>query len=211
MKKLLAQTLLGRTLMALTLLGVAVPALTPAYADGYAIHPGDTIRIEVLEDSTLNRAVLVDPNGNVSLPEAGTLNVTGQSVDAIAALITSKIAGNFATPPHVYVSLAQVAVPLAGTGTGGMLNIYVIGEANQLGKLSVKSGITALQGFAAMGGFTKFAATKRVEIQRTDPKTGAVKIYKLNYDAITAGSTTDGNMTLQSGDVIIVPQRKLFE
>ena len=202
MKKLLAQT---------AGLVLAVLAVMPAQAQGYNIRSGDTLKIEVLEDTTLNRVVLVDPNGSISIPDAGTIKVAGQSVDAIGAAITAKLTGNFATAPHVYVALQQVAVPTLGTGTGGMVDVYVIGEANKLGKFSVKSGTTALQAFAEMGGFTKFAATKRVQIRRTDGKTGAATIYQLNYDAIESGTSTQGTMTVKTGDVIIVPQRHLFE
>ena len=43
-----------------------------AQAQGYQIRAGDTLRIEVLEDSSLNRTVLVAPDGRISMPQAGT-------------------------------------------------------------------------------------------------------------------------------------------
>lgn len=204
---------LAKSLAALaTTAALGLSATPAAFADGYAVRAGDTLKIEVLEDNTLNRAVLVDPKGAIALPEAGSIPVAGQSVDAIAAAITAKIGASFATPPHVYVALQQVAVPVAGgAGSGKLVDVYVVGEANKLGKFSVKSGTTALQAFAEMGGFTKFAATKRIQIRHTDAKTGAASTTKLNYDAIEAGTSSDGAMTLQAGDVIIVPQRHLFE
>ena len=52
-----------------------------AQAQGYQIRAGDTLRIEVLEDSSLNRTVLVAPDGRISMPQAGTLSVRGQSVE----------------------------------------------------------------------------------------------------------------------------------
>lgn len=195
-----------KLLVRMVLAGFGLLAALPALAQGYSVRPGDTLKIEVLEDATLNRAVLVDPKGSIALPDVGSIKVTGQSVDAIAAAITAKITGNFATAPHVYVALQQVAVPVAGNGTYGMVDVYVMGEANKLGLLSVKSGTTALQAFAQMGGFTKFAATKRIQIRHADAST-----TRLNYDAIEAGASRDGAMTLKAGDVIIVPQRRLFE
>jgi translation initiation factor IF-1 len=35
--------------------------------------------------------------------------------------------------------------------------------------------------------------------------------YLFNYDAYVAGTKTDDNINLRPGDVIIVPQRGLFE
>lgn len=188
--------------------------VTPVLADGYTIKPGDVLKIEVLEDASLNRSVLVAPDGRISVPLAGTMLVSGQSVDAIGAAIATQIAANFAAPPHVFVSLEQLAARVAGNGaaaTAATIDIYVMGEAVRPGKLAVARRTTVLQLFAQMGGFSKFAATKRIQLRRTDARTGVESTWKLNYDAIEAGSSTAGSTTLMSGDVIVVPQRKLFE
>ena len=203
MKTLLA---LGSALI-LSLLSLTSPAL----ADGYAIKPGDTLKVEVLEDASLNRSVLVGPDGRISFPQAGTIKVSGQPVDAIAGIIAAKIAPNFAKAPNVFVALEQLAaVPPPGAVVASSSGIYVLGEANKTGKLDLTPGSTVLQAFAQMGGFTKFAATKRIQLRRTD-KGGAATTYLLNYDAIEAGSSPNGTVTLKAGDVIVVPQRHLFE
>lgn len=190
--------------------------LSPAAAQDYKVLAGDILKLEVLEDPSLDRTLLVTPDGRVALPQVGTLQVAGQSVDAIAQAIAAKIAPNFATPPTVSVSVQQLAARVAsGSGSGSasaaVIDLFVIGEANKPGKLGLAPRTTVLQAFAEMGGFTKFAATKRIQLRRTDAKTGASQIFNLNYDAILAGTTTNGNVTLQDGDVIVVPQRMLFE
>ena len=85
------------------------------------------------------------------------------------------------------------------------MTIYVVGEAGKTGKLDLAPGTTVLQAFAQMGGFTKFAAKKRVQLRRGDTT------YLLDYPAIEAGSSTAGMTVLSAGDVIVVPQRRLFE
>jgi polysaccharide export outer membrane protein len=80
-----------------------------------------------------------------------------------------------------------------------------MGEAATPGKLELKRGTTLLQAFAQMGGFSPFAATKRVQLRRGG------QITTLSYDAIERGTSTAGSTVLQDGDVIVVPQRKLFE
>ena len=189
--------------------------LSPAAAQDYKVHAGDILKLEVLEDPSLDRTLLVTPDGRVALPQVGTLQVAGQSVDAIAQAIAAKIAPNFATPPTVSVSVQQLAARVASgsasSASAAVIDLFVIGEANKPGKLGLAPRTTVLQAFAEMGGFTKFAATKRIQLRRTDAKTGASQIFNLNYDAILAGTTTNGNVTLQDGDVIVVPQRMLFE
>lgn len=201
-------------LMAVMVLGLLsiMSMLSPAVAEGYKIKPGDILTLEVLEDPSLNRTILVAPDGRISLPQAGTLNVAGLSVDAIGSAIAAKLAASFTTQPTVTVSLQQLAQRVPGAAAvPATTDIYVLGEANKLGKLALAPRTTLLQAFAEMGGFTKFAATKRIQIRHTDAKTGAASTTKLNYDAIEAGTSSDGAMTLQAGDVIIVPQRHLFE
>ncbi len=69
-----------------------------------------------------------------------------------------------------------------------------------------------MQFLAEAGGLGPFAAEKRIELLRTDPKSSVVTTYVFNYRA-PQGSTTsiNGGTTLQDGDVIKVPQKRLFE
>tara|TARA_R110000787_G_scaffold76726_1_gene169055 strand:+ start:10617 stop:11192 length:576 start_codon:yes stop_codon:yes gene_type:complete len=177
-----------------------------AQAQGYQVKAGDTLRIEVLEDSSLNRTVLVAPDGRISIPQAGTLSVRGQSVEAIQNNLTQRLASNFASTPNVFVSIEQLAErrERAAPAPDPVIAIYVMGEIGNPGKLDVKPGTNVLQMFAIMGGFTNFAATKRIQLRRD------TTVYRLNYDQIEAGGQ-GGQTVLHDGDVIVVPQRRLFE
>ena len=184
-----------------------------SFAQGYGVRPGDSLRIEVLEDPSLNRTVLVAPDGRISVPSAGTLRVRGMSVDAIERNLTQRLAGNFASPPNVFVGLQSVAEPKVrarGPSKPNTISIYVMGESNKPGKLEVEPGTTMMQMFAVMGGFTKFAAIKRIQLRRTEGRSKSEKVYKLNYRAIEEGGA-GSKMELKDGDVIVVPQRRLFE
>ncbi|WP_246107485.1 polysaccharide biosynthesis/export family protein [Puniceibacterium confluentis] len=212
----------GRTATALRslvlALGLAGLGATGAAAQGYGVKPGDTLRIEVLEDPSLNRTVLVAPDGRISMPQAGSMRASGRTVEAIQSDLTGRLAGAFAAMPNVYVSLEQLAareprVQRAPSAPAAkpVIGVYVMGEASRPGRIEVAPGTTVLQMFAMMGGFTKFAATKRIQLRRTDPASQAETVYKLNYPAIEAGEASGGQATLMDGDVIVVPQRRLFE
>jgi polysaccharide export outer membrane protein len=190
---------------------------TPAQAQsGYGVRAGDTLKVEVLEDPSLNRSVLVAPDGRISMPLAGTFVALGMSVDQIAAELSQRMAGNFAAAPNVFVSLERVAerAPAAAGGVPAgraTIDVFVLGEAAKSGRIAIEPGTTVLQLFAEMGGFGKFAALKRIQLRRTDPQTGETSTYLLNYKEIEAGTSDSGRTTLQEGDVILVPQRRLFE
>jgi polysaccharide biosynthesis/export protein len=187
-------------------------ATLSATAQDYQIKPGDTLRVEVLEDSTMNRSVLVAPDGRISLPLAGTVTVAGSSIDQVQAALVGKLAPSFAKAPTVFVGIETLATPRAGTGTGAGagMRVYVIGQAKAPGKFTVARGTTILQFLAEMGGFTDFAATGRIQLHRTD-KSGKETVYNLNYAAVEKGSATGLAGTVANGDVFVIPARNLFE
>jgi polysaccharide export outer membrane protein len=177
---------------------------------GYQIRPGDTLSVEVLEDSSLNRSVLVLPDGTISFPFAGSVRAAGLTADQVDAAITSGITGNFASEPNVFVTVATLSERPAATGAA-QVRIYMIGEIAAPGEKRMRRGTTLVQALAETGGFTSFAATKRIVLRRTDRRTGQQSVSKINYKAIADGAAVGGDIVLRDGDVIIVPERRLFE
>ena len=184
---------------------------TMAAAQGsYKVQPGDVLRIEVLEDATLNRDALVLPDGTVSVPLVGSIKASGRTLDAIRDAVVAGLSPNFAAPPNVFVTVAALGAPVA-KGGGSSIDVYLIGAVNNPGKITVRSGTSLLQFLAESGGFTKFAAKKRIQLRRTDRKTGQTAVYTFNYKAIEDGSASVNAIILHKGDVIVVPERRLFE
>jgi polysaccharide export outer membrane protein len=178
----------------------------------YRIRPGDVLRIEVIEDPSLNRSVLVPPDGRITVPLAGSVQAGGRGVSQIQTDLAARLAPNFAAPPSVFVSIEQIFTPPPPQPPvpPRTVGIYVLGEVNNPGQLAVVEGTTVLQLFAQMGGFSRFAATKRIQLRRTD-SAGVEQVYLINYDAIEQGDSQAGSTVLREGDTIIVPQRRLFE
>jgi polysaccharide export outer membrane protein len=191
---------------------IALVAASAASAQtDFRIGPGDTVRIEVLEDPSLNREVLVLPDGSLSFPLAGAVQAGGQTTTQLESAVASALAPNFATTPTVSVSVAGLA-PRAATGSARTIDVFIMGQvANGGGLVQVERGTTVLQALALSGGFTRFAATKRIQLRRTDPQTGAQSVYNIDYRAIEQGASSIGGTVLADGDVIIVPERRLFE
>lgn len=188
-------------------------AATAAVAQaGYQIRPGDTLQVEVLEDPTLNRAVLVLPDGTISFPFAGSVRAGGRTASEVSAAITSGIASNFASRPNVFVTVQQLnPATTALDPDAGLMHVYVLGEIAAPGEKSLRPGTTLIQALSEAGSFTPFAATKRIVLRRIDRRSGKTTVYKINYKAIADGRSVGQDVRLREGDVIIVPQRRLFE
>lgn len=201
---------------ALLLIGSASATLAQ---DFYRIKPGDTLQIEVLEDPNLNRNVLVLPDGSISFPMAGTLKAGGRSVDVVSQNLSQEMAGNFAVPPTVSVSVTALAPVVPRTQTRApaptgpeLMNVYILGEANTPGRKEVLPGTTLIQFLAEAGGLSRFAAEKRIQLRRFDPVAKQEVVYPFNYQTMGGGiGSIKGTTVLAPGDVVVVPERRLFE
>ena len=201
----------GRLLAAI----IGALALTWAAAalgqGNYSIQPGDQLSIEVLEDPNLNRTVLVAPDGRVSFPLAGNVQAGGRTIPQVEAALRSALSDDFANPPNVFVALVGSPLGPEAIDQGDLITVYLLGEVNQPGPVEVEAGSTLLQTLSRSGGFTPFAATKRIQLRRTDAATGAQSLVEIDYRSISRGSRILAEPTMREGDVILVPERRLFE
>ena len=202
-------------------LALAAALLAPALAlaQGYVAQPGDILRIEVVEDPSLNREVLITPDGSLSFPFAGSIGVSGRSVDQIRDQLVAGLRPQFTADPTVFVSVARLAPepplltgPLGPVDTGPVepftIDVYLTGEINSPGGIQVEPGTTILQAIAIAGGLTRFAADRRIELRRADAS-GRIVRYKYEIDGKTRSIYRA--TPLAAGDVIVVPERRLFE
>ena len=193
-----------RIVLTFLLMLLTVPAAL-AQSASYRIQPGDQLQITVLEDETLNRQLLVTPDGRISVPLAGTMRVAGQTVDAVEGIIADRLTSNFAVRPNVFVALTAV------DPSAGLFKVFVLGQVNSPGEIEVEAGTTLLQALALAGGPSNFAAAKRIQLRRTDASTGQERLYLFNYRAVERGGSIQSMIALRDGDVIVVPERRLFE
>lgn len=182
---------------------------------GYQVRAGDTLTVEVLEDGTLNRSVLVLPDGSINFPLVGTVQARGRTPAELQQILASGLASNFAVVPTVFVSVNALAERRpAGTRAPKeepTIDAFIVGEVASPGRLEVPPGTTILQLLAQAGGPTRFAAEKRIELRRADPLTGHVAVYLFSYTGKARGPRIPGSTILADGDVVVVPVRRLFE
>jgi len=145
------------------------------------------------------------------------VQASGRTPAQIAQRVTQGIASNFAAPPNVFVSVRSLRpedpiLPGApAQAEDPVIRVYMLGEIAAPGLKELVPGTTLLQALSESGGFTNFAALKRLQLRRTNPQTGAQGVTVINYRAIANGAALSRDIVLAEGDVILVPQRRLFE
>ena len=175
----------------------------------YRIRPGDVLQVEVLEDPSLDRAVVVLPNGQISFPFAGTLNAGDLTIGQVQASLQAALGPNFSSPPTVFVGVQPSVADRTIGIEGEAIDVYFVGEVSKPGRVTVEQGTTLLQAVAISGGVSRCAAIKRIQLRRTGAD-GVQRVTFLNYRALADGAVTT-DIELKDGDVILVPTRRLFE
>jgi polysaccharide export outer membrane protein len=182
----------------------------PAY---YEIRPGDTLTVSVLEDPNLTRTVLVRPDGRISLPIAGSVYVQGVSPEELETILQERFSRGFQITPTVTVAVRGLAGG-AFAGEAGELEeptvFYMLGSVARPGPLQSTEAMTVIEALAIAGGPTPFAAKDRIQIRRTDDD-GNEEILLFDYTRLEDGEPLQGNVPIEDGDIIYVPERGLWD
>jgi polysaccharide export outer membrane protein len=181
---------------ALLAVQAGVALLSTASAQGvdadYKLHAGDSITVSVWKELELQRKVIVRPDGRFSFPLAGEVQAAGRSADQVRVDIESKLTK--------FIPEAVVAVMVEDVSGN---RIYVIGQVTKPGMYVMNPQLTVLQALSLAGGGTPFAKLDNINIVRgtgTNQKT-----LPFRYDQVIEGKALQQNITLESGDVVIVP------
>lgn len=140
----------GAIAMFVWIVAMALSLSTAAMAQsGYAIQTGDTLNIEVLEDPSLDRNVLVLPDGRISFPLIGTITAAGRSVDSLRNALVAALTPDFASPPTVFVSVGRIAEQRETPAPAPeVTTVFAIGEVSRPGEIEGEPGLTILQALA---------------------------------------------------------------
>jgi polysaccharide biosynthesis/export protein len=201
----------------LAFLAIFMSGVGLAEASTYRLKAGDTLDVNVWQDQKLNRQILVGPDGYISFPLAGQLRAGGKTVDAVGNELQARLQKQYVDKIDVTVSIASIKeIPPPPEEPAGPPppppidpSFYATGEVAKPGKYSFNVATNLLQGIAMAGGLGPFAAERRIKLRRKE--NGVETLYEFDYDAFTSGKDLSGNMRLHAGDVIIVPEKGIFE
>jgi polysaccharide export outer membrane protein len=170
------------------------------------LKPGDTLSISVLQDPKLDRQVIVDSGGQIAFPLAGHIRAEGLSAQSLENVLKSRLQKNYKDEAlDVTVALANLTSPEDDLKP----KVFVTGEVLRPGPYVVRQRTTLMQAISLAGGLGPFAAKRRVQVRRQTAS--GETIFMFDYRAYEAGQDLEGNISLRAGDVILVPERGLFE
>src|SRR5438067_880192 len=87
-------------------------AATAAESVDYRFVPGDVIEVTVTPQRGFDRTLTVQPDGKISYPLVGSLNVAGITVEQLTGQLKERL-GQELVDPQVIVSLREQSKPAA--------------------------------------------------------------------------------------------------
>ncbi len=157
-----------------------------AAAQNYTLNPGDQIGITVWEEAALRQGVTVLPDGTISFPLAGHINVAGKTPEEVEKIIAAKLEKVIAAP----VVTVSVINPLG-------YRVYIMGQVNAPGVYQMAGKMGVVQALSLAGGFTPFADKDDIIVIKADTQ----EQLEFNYKKLSQ----NGDILLNAGDTIVVP------
>ena len=187
---------MGRIITATVSLALLLAAHGPAAAadnpDGYQLRPGDAVLVSVWREDALQREVRVLPDGSITLPLVGRVDVGGLGTPEVEQRIAARLKEYFPEP----------IVTVVITGIEGN-RAYVLGKVGKPGPMIMNGPTTVLQALSVAGGLDKFADEGAIKLVRN--KAGRQEIMPVHYKDLISGRDMTTNVELKAGDTILVP------
>ena len=158
----------------------------------YRIGIDDVLDIAVWNVAELQKTVPVRPDGKISLPLVNDVVAAGLTPMELRKQLTEKIAA-YVQNPDVSVVVREIR----------SLKVSVIGQVRTPGRYDLKGPSTVLDALALAGGFTDFAARRKITILRSAGST--VQRIRFDYDAAVSKGSAKNNMMIKPGDIVVVP------
>jgi len=166
--------------------------IKPVTVSVFTLGPGDTVEITVWRNKDLDKTILVAPDGIISYPFMGNIQVKGLSISQLRNKITAALSEYFVNP--------RVSVNITSNQSQ---KIFVLGEVNQPGIFQMAGPTTIIEAISMARGFTRDAKERNVLLIRGDKKKPDLKL--LDLKAVLKKGEISQNLSLKPGDVVYVP------
>ncbi len=155
----------------------------------YVLGPGDGLNIDLWGSVSQRLHRVVDREGRLSLPEIGSVQVSGHSLGDVQRIVQSALRSQF-RQLEADLSLDRLRT----------VRVYVVGDVERPGAYDVSSLSTPLNALYEAGGPTSKGSMRTLKHYRGNQLVENVDLYDLLLHGVHSGM-----QRLESGDTILVP------
>jgi len=163
------------------------------YQSVFRLGVGDEVEVNVWRQESLNRSFVVPPNGWISFPLVGDVQVIGLTPLEFRDHIRTELAKYFFNP--------QVGVMVT---TFRSARVHILGEVKRPGVLTIMSPISAVEAISQAAGFTPDAKESQVLLIRKEEK-NQYEVHTINLKSAIRKGNMDENPLLHHGDILYIP------
>ncbi len=160
----------------------------------YFIQSGDQLDIKFFYNPELNETLTVRPDGKISLQLVDEVQAAGLKPSELDDVLTKKYA----------YELKKPMITVIVRSFGGQ-RIFVGGEVNRQGLITIAGNMTPLQAVLNAGGFKETANPESAIIIRKGPGNRPVPI-NMNLEDAMQGKSGTADFLLQPDDIVYVPK-----
>jgi len=154
----------------------------------YVIGPGDEVKILLWGRVNAQYNIVVDRNGNITIPQIGPIPVAGLTFEDMSK--------------HLIKQAEQIVGANIDITMGALksIPIFVLGDVKRPGAYTIGSFATITDALLIAGGPSEIGSMRNVQLKRKDK---VIATYDL-YDLLLKGDKSK-DVILQAGDVVFVP------
>lgn len=175
------------------------PAEVGSIDPGYLIGPGDILRLSVWGETEFQYQLEVDPQGNIFIPTAGQVFVSGTSYEALQKKLTIYLSkfyeGLMTDPPTIFLDISLTKLR--------PIRIFVTGEVKKPGGYNISSFATVFNALYAVGGPLVSGSLREIKVIRNNKLIATVDLY----DYLLNGQLIN-DIRMQNNDMVFIPPRK---
>ncbi len=177
-------------------------ALNPRMRAGHVLQISVLINGEKEIDEPNRR---ISSRGDLSLPLLGNIRVAGLSLDELSEMLTKSYKVYFRDPQLV----VQYVVDEESESASPWGYVTVLGKVKQPGKVDIPptQDLTVSMAIQRAGGFDSSAKDTGIRVTRpSEGDGGEQRQFDVNLRSVGARGDVQNDMTLQSGDIVYVPE-----
>jgi protein involved in polysaccharide export with SLBB domain len=172
--------------------GIGTASTTPLdvpLGPSYVLGPGDSLKIDVWGSITTSLSRIVDRDGRVLLPEAGSINIGGLTLGEAQSLLQKALKQQYRN--------AEATVTVVHPRS---VRIYIVGDVQSPGGYDISSLATPLSALLAAGGPTSVGSLRTLRHYRGKQLLEEIDLYDFLLHGVR-----DRFALFESGDSLLVP------
>ena len=155
----------------------------------YVLGPGDEIQLTISGQLESSLSLLIDSQGQITLPRIGPIGITGLKLGQLEAFLSQQYAKSFSNF-KITVRAGQLR----------SIQVYVVGHARQPGAYILSGQASALAAIQMAGGPSPTGSLRAITLMRSGKAVASLDLYRL----IALGDSSV-NMRLMPGDTLLIP------